>query len=72
MSCGLIVSASSISSRRTFCFVAKIAKASGVKAGAINTSTNCFETASAVAPSHGLLNAMIPPKADVESVLNAF
>ena len=48
--------------------VAKIAKAFGVKAGAIRTSTNCFATASAVVASHGRLKAMMPPNAEVGSV----
>ena len=37
----------------------------------MTTSTNCFATASAVGPSSGRLNAMIPPNAEVGSVLNA-
>mgnify|MGYP000284800114 CR=1 FL=1 len=41
--------------------------------GATSTSTNCrFRMVSAVAPSSGRLKAMMPPKADVGSVLNAF
>ena len=61
-----------ISKRRTFCLVEKIAFASSLKPGAINTSTNCLETASAAAPSQTTLKAMIPPKAELGSVLNAF
>jgi hypothetical protein len=41
--------------------------------GAMITSTNCRSTiALAVAPSNGRLKAMMPPKAEVESVLKAF
>ena len=61
-----------ISKRRTFCLAAKMDFASSLKLGAINTSTNCLEIASAAVPSQGTLKAMIPPKAELGSVLNAF
>ena len=61
-----------ISSKRTFCLLAKIAFASAVKLGAIKTSTNCLEIASAIGPSQATFNAMIPPKAELGSVLKAF
>jgi hypothetical protein len=49
-----------------------MAFASSLKLGAISTSTNCLEIASAAAPSQGTLKAMIPPKAELGSVLKAF
>ena len=64
--------ASEMRSTRTFCLALNTANASGVKSGAISTSTNCFDTASAAAPSTGTLKAMMPPKALVGSVLKAF
>ena len=39
--------------------------------GAISTSTNCFEMAWAAGPSRVRLSAMMPPKAEVGSVLKA-
>jgi TRAP-type C4-dicarboxylate transport system permease large subunit len=46
--------------------------ASGSMTGATMTSTNCRSMiAAAVFASSGRLNAMMPPKADVGSVLNA-
>ena len=62
---------SGTSSSLTFCLAAKMARACGVIAGAMITSTNCLATASAVAPSSGWLNAMMPPKALVGSVCKA-
>ena len=51
--------------------LAALARPMSVKPGAISTSTNCFATACAAAPSTMRLNAMMPPKADVGSVLSA-
>ncbi|MNT12301.1 hypothetical protein D3C72_1472240 [compost metagenome] len=60
-----------ISSRRTFCLAANTARAPALNDGAISTSTNCFATACAAASSSSTLKAMMPPKAEVESVLKA-
>ncbi len=65
-------SGSATSSTRTFCLAAKMVRASGVTDGAITTSTNWRATASAAAPSSVRLKAMMPPKAEVGSVLKAF
>jgi hypothetical protein len=45
--------------------------ASGVKSGAISTSTNCLLICAAAAPSTTRLKAMMPPKALVGSVWKA-
>ena len=55
-----------------FALAAKMASASALYAGAISTSTNCLATSSAQARSTATLKAMMPPKAEVGSVLNAF
>ncbi|MNR53472.1 hypothetical protein D3C85_1734940 [compost metagenome] len=62
---------SGISSRRTFCLAANTLRAAVLNDGAISTSTNCFATACAAASSSSTLKAMMPPKAEVESVLKA-
>ncbi len=59
-------------SSRTFCLAANTARAASSNAGAITTSTNCCATACAQPPSTGRLKAMMPPKAEVGSVWNAF
>ena len=46
-------------------------RAASSNAGAITTSTNCFATACAAAASTARLKAMMPPNAEVGSVLNA-
>ena len=61
-----------ICSTRVLGLLANTANASGVKAGAISTSTNCLATNAAPAASSMQLNAMMPPKAEVGSVLKAF
>ena len=63
--------ASGICSTRTFCLALKTCRAAALNDGANTTSTNCFDTSSAVAPSTSRLNAMIPPNADVGSVSSA-
>ena len=60
-----------ICSTRTLGLRAKVCSASGLKDGAISTSTNWALTCWAVAPSSSQLKAMMPPKADVGSVLKA-
>ena len=62
----------SICSTRVFALAAKTASASALYDGAISTSTNCLATRSAQARSTSPLKAMMPPKAEVGSVLNAF
>ena len=62
---------SSIFIRRTLALALKMSRASGVKSGAISTSTNCLLTCWAAAPSTERLKAMMPPKALVGSVWNA-
>ena len=60
------------SSTRTFSFAANGASAAAPTRGAMTTSTNCRSTmAAAVCASSGRLNAMMPPNAEVGSVLNA-
>ena len=61
----------SICNMRTLTLVLKTSSACGVKLGAINTSTNCFEICCAAASSSGQFSAMMPPNADVGSVLKA-
>ena len=59
-------------SRRTFSFFATSAAAAALTTGAMITSTNCRSTIlAAVAVSSSRLNAMMPPKADSESVAKA-
>ena len=71
ISTSLTIAATGMVNSRTFCLGLKTCSAAGLKDGANNTSTNCLETASAVAPSTSRLNAMMPPNADVGSVANA-
>ena len=61
-----------ISSTRVFAFAANTTSASGVYPGAIRTSTNCLATCAAAVASTTVLKAMMPPKAEVGSVLKAF
>jgi hypothetical protein len=56
---------------RTLALVLNTSSASGVKAGAISTSTNCLLMACAAAASSVRFSAMMPPKAEVGSVLKA-
>ena len=61
---------SAIRRTRVFALAANTASASGVNDGAISTSTNCFATRLGAAPSStAALKAMMPPKAEVGSVL---
>ena len=64
--------AGAICSTRMLAFAAKTASASALYDGAISTSTNCLATCSAQARSTSPLKAMMPPKAEVGSVLSAF
>ena len=54
-----------------FFFVPRISKASFEIVGAITTSKNIGFIASAVSASNSLLNATIPPKADLSSAAKA-
>jgi hypothetical protein len=62
---------SAIFIRRTLALALKTSSASGVKSGAISTSTNCLAICWAAGPSTGRLSAMMPPKALVGSVWKA-
>ena len=65
---------SGTTSTRRFCFEASAALASALKDGAISTSTKCLRSFMAFTTSRPTspLKAMMPPKAEVESVLKAF
>ncbi len=67
----LLPAGSAMRSTRVFGLAANTASASGLKLGAISTSTNCLATSAAPAASSSVLKAMMPPKADVGSVLKA-